>query len=55
VLTDEKLRTHLIQAGYKQIQPFDYQTCARATLQVYQEALDVYRYSFSHKAQVVYT
>ena len=54
ILTDEKLRAHLIQAGYKQIQPFHHQTCARATLQVYQEALDMYRYSFSDKIQAVY-
>lgn len=54
MLTNEKLCAHLIQAGYKQIQPFDHQTCARATLQVYQEALDVYRCSFSHKMQAVY-
>jgi glycosyltransferase involved in cell wall biosynthesis len=43
VLTDNKLCSQLRQLGIQQVQSFHHETCARATLQVYQEALDTYR------------
>ncbi len=42
ILTDNELRSHLQRLGSKQVQSFHHETCAKATLQVYQEALDTY-------------
>jgi len=42
ILTDKELRSHLQQLGSKQVQSFHHEACAKATLQVYQEALDTY-------------
>ncbi len=42
VLTDDALREHLIRLGRAQIRPFTIEACARATRQVYQEALGIH-------------
>lgn len=43
LLTDDVLCSRLRQLGAKQVQSFHYETCTKATLQVYQETLDVYQ------------
>lgn len=40
VLTDDALRTRLIQLGKEQIQPYTSEACAEATLRVYQQAVE---------------
>lgn len=42
IVTDEALRERLIQRGRAQMQAFTIEACARATLQVYQEAVGIY-------------
>ncbi|GAC1357326.1 MAG: glycosyltransferase family 1 protein [Ktedonobacteraceae bacterium] len=42
ILTDSLLRSKLRLLGLKQVQAFHYEICAKATLQVYQEALDLH-------------
>ncbi len=43
ILTDDVLCSRLRELGAKQVQLFHYETCTRATLEVYQEALDTYQ------------
>ena len=42
LLTDDALHNYLREAGSKQVQSFHYEACTKATIQVYQEALDEY-------------
>jgi glycosyltransferase involved in cell wall biosynthesis len=42
MVTDEALREHLTRLGRVQVQPFTIEACARATLQVYQEAFGMH-------------
>ena len=41
ILTDEALRTRLIQQGKQQVRPYTSEACAEATLRVYQQAVEV--------------
>lgn len=41
VLTDEKLRSELIQKGSQQVKKYSWERMARQTLRVYQEVLDI--------------
>ncbi len=48
LLTNDALRDRLRQLGTKQVQSFHYETCTKATIQVYQETLNEYQ---SHRIQ----
>ena len=49
ILTDDVLCSRLRRLGAKQVQSFHYETCTKATLQVYQETLDVYQSRHTRK------
>ncbi len=52
VLSDNQLRLKLVEAGSRQVRPFHCETCARSTLRVYEEALDIYRHRSNQKVRM---